>query len=63
MTAQIINFTEKRDAIHLRRNQVSAAGFLWPGIIFGSAMFWICVGVGVAKAWPLIAHGIPPAHG
>ena len=55
MTAQIISFTEKRDAIHLKRAQVSAQGFLWPGIIFGSAMFWICVGVGVAKAWEVVS--------
>ena len=54
MSAQIISFTEKRDAIHLRRQQVSAHGFLLPGIIFGVAMFWICAGVAGTRIW----HGM-----
>ena len=53
MTAQIISFAEKRDAIRLKRDNQSAVGFLLPGVIFCS-VFWICVGAASVRFW----HGM-----
>jgi hypothetical protein len=62
MNAQIINLAERREAVRLR-NDPFALSLVWPGIFVGCAAFWFCVGVSVARVWPLVALGTPPAHG
>jgi len=54
MTAQIINFAERREAIRDRRNEFHAEGFLLPGVIVACGMFWFFVGIAVVRAWPLV---------
>jgi len=52
MTAQIINFTEKRQAIIDRRNQFYAPALLLPAGIVAFGVFWLIVGAAVVRTWP-----------
>lgn len=52
MTAQIINFTEKRQAIIDRRNQFYAPALLLPAGIVACGIFWLIVGIAIVRAWP-----------